>query len=156
VDALCEETGATPSSNILEPYTLGLYEMGRTFTAAQYQWAQNAFHAFGRAAALWHRDYDIALTPTLGTPPLELGRIDPNSSDVRAAIPTLVEFSPFTVIQNATGQPAISLPLHWNADGLPIGVQFIGRFGDESTLLRLSNQIEAAEPWSHRRPPVWD
>jgi len=156
VDALCEETGATPSVNNLEPYTLALYEMGRTFTAAQYQRSLNAFHAAGRAAADWHRTYDVALTPTLGTPPLLLGEIDINSSDIMATIPTLVAFLPFTLMENATGQPAISLPLHWNAAGLPIGVQFIARFGDESTLLRLATQLEAAEPWDSRRPSVWN
>jgi amidase len=61
-----------------------------------------------------------------------------------------------TAIQNATGQPAISLPLHWAANGLPVGVHFAGRFGDEATLLRLAGQLEKAKPWANRHPQVWN
>jgi amidase len=63
---------------------------------------------------------------------------------------------PFTPLQNATGQPSISLPLHWTADGLPVGVMFTGRFGDEATLFRLAGQLEKARPWIDRKPKVWD
>ena len=61
-------------------------------------------------------------------------------------------FAPFTAPFNATGQPAASLPLHWTADNLPIGVQLVGRFGDEATILRVSSQLERAQPWKDRRP----
>jgi amidase len=156
VDEICEQTGAARSANNLEGYTLGLYEMGRAITAAQYQRALNALHAAGRAMARWHKDYDVILTPTLGTPPIALGEVDVTSSDVAKVIPILIAFTPFAAIENSTGQPAINLPLHWNAEGLPIGVQFIGRYGDETTLLRLATQIEAAEPWGRRHPPIWN
>jgi amidase len=63
---------------------------------------------------------------------------------------------PFTPLQNATGQPAISLPLYWTRDGLPVGLMFGGRFGDEATLLRLAGQLEEARPWRHRHPSIWD
>ena len=65
-------------------------------------------------------------------------------------------FLPFTMMDNASGQPAINLPLFWNPTGLPIGVQFIGGYGEESVLLKLAAQLEAAEPWSQRRPPIWN
>jgi amidase len=156
IDAIREETGASPSANILESYTLGIYELGETFSAAQYQRALNAIHAAGRAAAQWHKTYDVTLTPTLGKPPLALGEIDSDAKNFAATILTVIEFLPFTLIANATGQPAISLPLYWNADGLPVGVQFIARFGDETTLLRLAGQLEEAAPWAHRRPNLED
>jgi len=156
VDELCAATGATPSPSTLEGYTLGLYAMGQALTASQYQRALNALHAAGRAVAEWHRRFDVALTPTLGTPPIPLGTLDITSTDITTVIPSLLEFVPFTGVSNSTGQPAISLPLHWNAAGLPIGVQFIGRFGDETTLLRLATQLEKAEPWGHRHLPIWD
>jgi amidase len=64
------------------------------------------------------------------------------------------EFAPFTQIQNITGQPAMSVPLHWTSEGLPVGTHFVGRFGDEATLFRLASQLEAAKPWIKRQPPV--
>ncbi len=62
-------------------------------------------------------------------------------------------FIPYTPLFNVTGQPAMSMPLYWNADGLPIGTQFVGRFGDEATLFRIAGQVERARPWAHRIPP---
>jgi amidase len=67
----------------------------------------------------------------------------------------VLEYVPFTALENATGQPAISLPLHWAADGLPVGIMFAGRFGDEATLLRLAAQLEEARPWKDKRPQIW-
>lgn len=64
------------------------------------------------------------------------------------------DYCPFTPLFNTTGQPAMSLPLHWNAEGLPIGLQFVGRFGDEATLLHLAGQLEESRPWRDRRPPL--
>ena len=156
IEAICEETGSTASPNTLEGYTLGVYELGKTFTASQYQRALNAIHAAGRAAAQWRLSCDVTLTPTLGEPPLPIGSIDINSSDVSSAIVTMGSFLPFTMMDNASGQPAINLPLFWNPTGLPIGVQFIGGYGEESVLLKLAAQLEAAEPWSQRRPPIWN
>lgn len=156
IDSVAAATGAVPSPNQLEAYTLAVYEMGKSFSAAQYQASLNAIHQFGRAAADLHRKYDLVLTPTLGTPPLPIGTIDPDSADLEVAIATMNQFLPFNMMANMTGQPAISLPLFWNGDNLPIGVQFVGRFGDESLLLRLAAQLETAQPWAHRRPPVWN
>jgi Asp-tRNA(Asn)/Glu-tRNA(Gln) amidotransferase A subunit family amidase len=107
-----------------------------------------------REAASFFADYDVWLTPTLAQPPMPLGYFDytPETRDQHVA--RLAEYTGFTLIANATGQPAISLPLHWNEDGLPIGVQLLGRYGDEATLLRLAAQLEQARPWSHRQPPL--
>ena len=156
IDSIAAATGMVPSPNQLEGYTLAVYELGKSFTAGQYQASLNAIHQFGRAAAVLHQRYDLMLTPTMGAPPLPIGTIDINSPDLEASIAVMLEFLPFTTMANMTGQPAISLPLFWNADNLPIGIQFVGRFGDESLLLRLAAQREAAEPWGHRHPPIWN
>jgi amidase len=92
------------------------------------------------------------LTPTLVAPPVELGWLDTTSPDFATFSDRFSRFWGFTNLQNATGQPAISLPLHWNADTLPIGVQFVGRFGDDALLLQLAAQLERAQPWFDRRP----
>ena len=76
------------------------------------------------------------------------------SDDLDKYVWDLFTRNPFNPQYNASGQPAISLPLHWSKEDLPVGVQFAGRFGDEATLLRLAAQLEAARPWVHRRPPV--
>jgi amidase len=67
----------------------------------------------------------------------------------------IINYVPFTALQNITGQPAISLPLAWSKAGLPIGVQFVGRFGEEHLLLQLAAQIEKAQPWNRERPPIY-
>src|SRR5205085_7044054 len=100
-------------------------------------------------------DIDVWLTPTMSTPPPALGEMvstpeEPLRSMHKSA-PT-VRYA--GVIANITGNPAMSVPLWWNSDGLPIGVHFLGRFGDEATLIRLAAQLEAAQPWVGRRPAV--
>jgi amidase len=84
------------------------------------------------------------MTPTLSTPPLPIGQMARGRESVRYA----------GVIANITGSPAMSVPLSWNDDGLPIGIHFVGRFGDEATLFRLASQLESARPWADRWPPV--
>jgi amidase len=83
-----------------------------------------------------------------------LGTFDAPADDPTRALRRAGTFSPFTFFANVTGQPAMSVPLFWNGEGLPIGVHGMARFGDEATLLRLAAQLEAARPWAHRRPPV--
>jgi amidase len=88
-------------------------------------------------------------------PPAKLGTIPMEERDPMKSFAPLAEYVPFTALQNVTGQPAINLPLYWNAGGLPIGVQFVGRFGDELTLLQLAVQLEEAQPWRNRKPPMF-
>ena len=138
----------------VEPLTWSLGELGRSITAPDYVDAQHAVLAFGRKIEEWYASgYDLLLTPTLGEPPVELGTFstpdEPLIGFARAAT-----FVPFTPLANMTGEPAISLPLHWNGDNLPIGVQLMAAYGREDVLLRVAAQLEQARPWVDRLPPV--
>ena len=126
--------------------------MGRSITAPDYIDAQHAALELGRNVEEWYASgYDLLLTPTLGEPPVELGTFstpeEPILGFIRAAT-----FVPYTPLANMTGEPAISLPLHWNADNLPIGVQLMGAYGREDLLLRVAAQLEQARPVG--RPPA--
>jgi amidase len=144
--------GITPAD--VEPLTWTLAEMGRSITAPDFIDAQHAALELGRQVEQWYASgYDILLTPTLGEPPVELGTFstpdEPLLGFIRAAT-----FVPYTPLANMTGEPAISLPLHWNADNLPIGIQLMGAYGREDLLLRVAAQLEEARPWADRVPPV--
>ena len=91
----------------------------------------------------------------MATPPADLGKLSLSNPDVPEFIQALAESTAFTQLFNASGNPSASLPLHWNAQGLPVGTQITGRFGDEATLFQLAAQLEQAEPWSDRRAPLW-
>jgi len=99
-------------------------------------------------------DYDVWLTPTLGEPPVPLGTFDSPPDNPMHGIFRAATFVPFTPICNVTGQPAMSVPLFWNSENLPIGTQCVGRFGDEATLFRLAGELERARPWAGRRPSL--
>ncbi|MEZ5115731.1 MAG: amidase [Candidatus Nanopelagicales bacterium] len=107
-----------------------------------------------RAAITATAGYDAVLTPTLAQPPAPVGGLR-DEDDPAADFEAQKRYTPFTSVYNVTGQPAVSLPLHWTADGLPIGVQLVGRPYDEPTLISLAAQLEAARPWHDRRPALW-
>jgi amidase len=113
----------------------------------------NRLHGIAREIAPFFRTYDLLLTPSLAEPPVKLGVIDMMSEDLAGYRDRLWRFTPFTYAFNVTGQPAMSVPLAWSEAGLPQGVQFVGRYGDEATLFRLAAQLEAARPWADRLPP---
>ena len=150
IDALAMMTGQAPSRQLFEGLTWGLYQAGKTVPASNYLIAKMAMQQAARATAKFHETYDVWLSATLGLPPVKLGVFDMEEEDPGKSFAPLIDYVPFTAMQNVTGQPAINLPLHWNGDGLPIGVQFVGRFGDEATLLKLAGQLEKAAPWAHR------
>jgi len=150
VETLSRLTGVKPSLEVIEGLTLGLYEAGRSITAIQHIAMMQTFHRAARLMAKFHESYDLWLTPTLGAPPLKLGTIDVDEINVQKAFEPLLGYVPFTAMQNATGQPAINVPLHWSNEGLPLGVQFVARTGDETTLLQLAAELEAAAPWAGR------
>ncbi|MCA0239852.1 MAG: amidase [Proteobacteria bacterium] len=146
--------GARPRPDQVEPLSAALAEEGRRLSAADLVAALHAMHRQGRRLAAFFERYDAWLTPTLAQPPLPIGHFDIRSSDVDAWFDRLLAFLPFTYPFNASGQPAASLPLFWSPDGLPIGVQFAARAGDEALLFRLAGQLERARPWFGRRPVV--
>ena len=154
VDDWARRTGRTPSPDLFEPLTWALAEMGRGNTGSDYLLALQDLQKQARVVARFFLDHDVWLTPTLAEPPLPLGSFDANADDPLHGLWRSATFVPFTPMSNVTGQPAMSVPLHWNADGLPIGSHFVARFGDEATLFRLAAQLEAARPWAGRRPPV--
>ena len=111
----------------------------------------------GRRVARFFLDYDVLLLPVLAEPPAKLGRFvmtNPDFLDYRLGPNGIAPYSPFTPLANMSGQPAATVPLGSSKDGLPIGIQFMARFGDEATLLRLAAQLEAAQPWAGKRPRI--
>ena len=128
-------------------------EFARKYSAVDLAAAQAACVDFRRTAQQWWADgWDLLLTPTLGEPPVRIGEHDPLPDDPMAGMKRASRFVPFTPPWNMSGQPAISLPLHWNADGLPIGVQLVAAYGREDVLIRVAAQLEAAQPWADRHP----
>ena len=155
VEFFAKTLDKAPAREDFEGLTWGFYQFGKTITAAQYQLCWASLQASSRQIARWQQAYDAWITPVLARPPLEIGAIDLDETDVMKGFAPIAAYVPFTAMQNVTGQPAISLPLAWSKQDLPIGVQFVGRFGEEHVLLQLAAQIEEAEPWSKKRPPVY-
>ncbi len=155
IDLMQLSTGRKATRDLFEPLTWALYERGREIRASDYQRAVSLTQIAARQIAAFFETYDAWFSPTLEKPPLPLGRLDGCETDIEKAFAPIVEYASYTPIFNSTGQPAISLPLHWTADGLPVGVQAAGRFGDEGLLFRLAAQLETARPWIDRRPPIW-
>jgi amidase len=155
-------------------WTLGL--LGRTYSAGHFVKAMHEWELAARIMGRFHETYDIYLTPTLAYPPVKIGELKPKPIELillkfvntlglggllkasgitdKLAVENLSKM-PFTQLANFTGQPAMSVPLYWTTDQLPCGVHFMGRYGDEATLLRLAAQLEKAQPWFDRRPPVF-
>jgi amidase/6-aminohexanoate-cyclic-dimer hydrolase len=124
----------------------------RAFSASDYAMATRIVHLVGRQVARFMERYDIILTPTMAAPPWPLGVLDMMTTDVDAYLKAVFASIGFTALFNSTGQPGMSVPLAWSSSGLPLGVQFVSRFGDEGMLLRLAAQLESARPWIGRRP----
>jgi len=149
--------------------------IGQQITAAESARHLRFLHGCTRQIGRFFEDYDLLLTPTIGMPPLKIGELGLKPAEVlllsvvnrlragwvlramRAAderTRKTFDFMPYTPVFNVTGQPAMSVPLHWNAEGLPIGSHFVGRYGDEATLLRVAGQLEKAQPWLARAASI--
>ena len=150
--AIGREIGAAD----VEPCTWALAELGRTITGGELLRAVERMQVATRRIASWWADdgFDLLLTPTCAEPPPRLGEFESPPDNPAAPLVRAVPFGTFTAGLNMTGQPAISLPLHMTADGLPVGVQLVGAYGREDLLLRVAAQLEEARPWAERRPPV--
>jgi amidase len=147
--------GREPGPHELEPITRVSWEAARGTAAGDYLLAVERLQVFARGVARFLSGVDVWLTPTMSEPPAPLGQIVSTQEDPLRAFRRggrTVQYP--AVVANVTGNPAMSVPLWHNADGLPIGVHFLGRFGDEATLFRLAGQLERARPWAGRRPAV--
>ncbi|MGI9019697.1 MAG: amidase [Solirubrobacterales bacterium] len=140
----------------LEPLTHALAERGRQVSAPQYLAAINRHQMMSRLVAGWYESgFDLLLTPTLGEPPPPLGSYDDTGPDPMVALERAKLTGAFAGAFNVTGQPAISLPLHWSDEGIPIGVQLVAPFGREDVLIAVAAQLERARPWAERTPQVF-
>ena len=146
--------GRSPRPDEVERVTHATGQKGERLSGADYVRATQAAHRLGRQMAAFHTRWDVLLTPGLATLPPKLGWIDMMLDDVDEYWRRVFAFSPFTVCFNLTGQPAMTLPLGVSAEGLPLAVQCVARYGDEATLFRLAAQLEAARPWIDRRPAL--
>ncbi|HEX2722084.1 MAG TPA: amidase, partial [Gemmatimonadaceae bacterium] len=167
--------GRTASPDNVEFTTWALNLLGSELDAGAFVAAQRALRKASRHVGEFFEQYDVLVTPTMAAPPFEHGALQPAPHErvmlkvlgrlragnvlrllgaLEKTADEIFDVIPYSPLFNVTGQPAMSVPLYWNADNLPIGTQFVGRYGDEATLFRLASQLEAARPWFSRRPPV--
>lgn len=144
------QLGRPLSETDVDPVTWSAVTFAATLDAEAYPAALATIHMQGRRMAGFHENFDVILSPTLAQPPVLLGTQRTDNPDLEAYSRALAEFSPFTQLFNITGQPSMSVPLHWSPENLPVGVMFSARFGDEALLFRLASQLEQAKPWFNR------
>lgn len=147
------QLGRAAGAEDLEPVNLEMLAWGRQISAVDYLRAQERLRQTGRDMARFMEGFDLILSPTMTWAPPPLGVVDMDLP-LQEFGPVATRSSVFTSLYNITGQPAMSVPLYWSVDELPIGVMFAGRFGAERTLLRLAGQLEQARPWFDRLPPI--
>jgi Asp-tRNA(Asn)/Glu-tRNA(Gln) amidotransferase A subunit family amidase len=173
VDRIKRETGC--GDDAFEQDTRLLAALGRSTSGVELQAADERRHQHIAGLARLHERHDLLMTPTLGEPPIRVGSLATPAPlrwigegllrtrttkllQVGGVVDQMIEknlaWVPYTQLANVTGRPAISLPLHWTPDDLPMGVQFVGRLRSEELLLRLARQLEEAVPWAERRPAV--
>lgn len=151
LDELETIAGRPLTDDDIEPGNLALAHIGRKVPAATYLATEKWVNGYTRRMAAWFVDFDVLVSPVIALPPPRIGWL----SDPELGGDRLRQLMTYTAQFNVTGQPAISLPLHWTPDGLPVGVQFVAAYGREDLLIRVGAQVESAKPWADRRPPVF-
>jgi amidase/6-aminohexanoate-cyclic-dimer hydrolase len=146
--------GRAMTDQDFEVLTLATARNGQKAAAADYVAAQQSAFHISRGLATFFESCDVFLCPTLCSPPLRIGELNSMSQDLSHIAPILRRHIPATSMFNMSGQPSMSVPLAWNAAGLPLGMMFSARFGDEAGLFRLAAQLEQVRPWKHKLPPV--
>ena len=146
--------GRAMTDSDFEILTLASAHNAQKTTATDYVAAQTSAFQISRGLAAFLETYDVFLCPTLCSPPLRIGELNTMSEDLSHIAPILRRYMPGTSMFNMSGQPAMSVPLAWNAAGLPLGMMFAARFGDEATLFRLAAQLEQERPWKDKLPPI--
>lgn len=146
-------TGIAIGPEVIEKVTLAFYAQGMATKGVDVARANNIMQTAAIAVAQFMERYDLILSPTLAAPPAKLGVLGLSPEDIAAYFKAVSEFSPFTGLFNQTGAPSMSVPLAMSKDGLPIGIMFSARYGDEATLFRLASQLEVSTPWGRRSPP---
>jgi amidase len=155
IAAFGEMLGRDLGPDDVEPVNWAQAEFARHQSAVDLATAQAAIAAFRRQVQQWWADgFDLLVTPTVAELPPRIGEHDAMPDDPMAGMKRAGRWVAFTGAFNMSGQPAISLPLHWTAEGLPVGVQLVAAYGREDLLIRVASQLEAAAPWAHRRPPI--
>ena len=147
-------TGRKLEKELFEEHTWKMYSLDKKKRASDFLLAVHDLQLFSREIAPFFERYDIWLTPTLTRPPPPLGWFDFDPENRHQSTERMEQYPRFTSVANVTGQPAISLPLCWNEANIPIGIQLMGRYAEEATLLRVAAQLENAHPWAHRWPDI--
>ena len=150
---------ARPGEDLVEDVVRGALAHATTVSGEAYLAAISKIHAYGRQMAAAFDGIDVLLSPVMAEPPARIGRFAHRTDDYlayRLGPEGVWNYSPFCTAFNASGQPAASLPLHWTAEGLPVGVQIAAPFGEDETLIALSREIEMAKPWFQKRPSMLD
>jgi amidase len=154
-DALTKALGKAPDATVLEPFTLGMVELAKKAGPQALSAAVGRLQEDALAYDTWFpsHQFDVVLSPVLSSPAPKLGEVGPRV-DFDTLVARLIEYVGYTPIHNIAGAPSMSVPLNWTDAGLPVGSMFSARRGNERTLFELAYQLEAAQPWAHRIPPI--
>ena len=155
VEDFGQQLGRELGADDMDASNWAVTEIGKQVSGTQYLAALQAYQDYQRAmAAWWEGGFDLLVTPMITAPPPLIGEMKPDPANPFDAFMRSGSLLAFAIPFNVTGQPAISLPLHWNADGLPIGVQIVAAMGREDLLIRVASQLEAEVRWQERRPAI--